>query len=420
MSQNTNSSPFLISDHLSASPSPLIRPSPSSPHVLVIGGGVTGLTTAWFLLDSGYRVTIISQEWATHTSSHRLTSQVAGALWELPPAGCGPQAVQAKLDMVQGWALESFQVYSTMASNKELADAFGLKISSCTSFHTNKIEDDTVKSKKMDLILRNNLPGFQWSLPNLISKYNVNQSSHGGLKDAYEHLAPVIDTDIAMPFLLRHVRAKGATLITDTITTSLPAIESHLLRTYNASAIVNATGVGGLETASDESVYPLRGAVLRAINDGSDFPRVTNAMVVSTESQPDGNFRDMAFIVPRNDNILILGSITQPNQWNFNLTPESADIKEMRKRCEDLIPALKNARLDPKYPLAQGARPYRKGNVRVEREQPKGGGQSRIVHAYGHGGAGWSLAFGSGRECLRLIEEIHAEMEGGFEVSARL
>lgn len=175
-----------------------------------------------------------------------------------------------------------------------------------------------------------------------------------------------------------------------------------------------------METASDESVYPLRGAILRVINDGNDFPRITNATIVSAESKPDGNFKDMAFIVPRNDNILLLGSITQPNQWNLNLTPESPEIKVMRKRCEDLLPQLKNARLDPKYPIAQGARPYRKGNVRVEREEGKTSGQSRIVHAYGHGGAGWSLAFGSGRECLRLVEEIHAEMEGGFEVSARL
>ncbi|KAK2766915.1 hypothetical protein FQN54_006230 [Arachnomyces sp. PD_36] len=418
MSQN-NTSTFLLGDDLSASPSPLIRPSPSSPHVLVIGGGVTGLTTAWFLLDRGYRVTIISKKWATHTSSQRLTSQIAGALWELPPAGCGPQAVQDKLDMVQKWALESLRVYQTMVSNKELAAAFGVKINLCTSFHTNKIKDDIVKSKKMDLVLSSKLPGFQWNLQELLSKYNANPKSHGGLHDAYEHVAPVIDTDVAISFLLRLVRAKGATLVTDTISTSLQDIEPHLLRAYNASAIVNATGSAALQTASDESVYPLRGAVLRVINDGSDFPRITNSFLVSTESRPDGNFRDVAFIVPRNDNILILGSIAQPNQWQFDLTPESPEIKDMRKRCEDLLPVLKKARLDPSYPLAQGARPYRKGNVRVEREGSKAK-SSRIIHAYGHGGAGWSLAFGSGRECLRLVKELHAELEGGLEISARL
>jgi glycerol-3-phosphate dehydrogenase len=39
---------------------PLKEPSAGSPHVLIIGGGVTGLTTAWVLLDRGYRVTLLS------------------------------------------------------------------------------------------------------------------------------------------------------------------------------------------------------------------------------------------------------------------------------------------------------------------------------------------------------------------------
>jgi hypothetical protein len=79
----------------------------------------------------------------------------------------------------------------------------------------------------------------------------------------------------------------------------------------------------------------------------------------------------------------------------------------MRQRCEDLLPVLKNARLDPVYPLAQGLRPYRNPRVRLESERRKtcNGSESRIVHCYGHGGAGWSLAFGSSKECVRLVEE---------------
>ncbi|EEP77756.1 predicted protein [Uncinocarpus reesii 1704] len=399
--------PLLVGDDLYAGPEPLHPPTRTSPHVLIIGGGVTGLTTAWLLLDRGFRVTIVSKEWASYGSAQRLTSQIAGALWELPPAGCGPQAVQEKLEIVQKWAMESLKVYCRMAENEELAAAYGVKVTMCTSFHTNKIVDDVVKSKKMELVLDSKLEGFHWGME-LLDKYGANVNSHGGLKDAYEHLAPIIDTDVAMSFLMRLVKSKGAQLHTDTIHGDLLDQELHLLRMYRADAIVNATGVMASETASDRTVYHLRGAVLRVINDGTDFPRITNAMLVSTESRADGNFRDMAFIVPRNNDILILGSITQPNQWRFDLTPESPDIKDMRKRCEDLLPVLKNARLDPKYPLAQGARPYRMRNVRVEREARKGcnGRPSRTIHAYGHGGAGWSLAFGSARQVGRLVEDV--------------
>lgn len=69
---------------------PLSRPMKKSPgayHVLVIGGGVTALVTAWVLLDHGYQVTIMAKSWAGDTE--RLTSQIAGALWEFPPAVCG-------------------------------------------------------------------------------------------------------------------------------------------------------------------------------------------------------------------------------------------------------------------------------------------------------------------------------------------
>lgn len=64
--------------------------------VLIVGGGVTGLTvrvshltslcaeliflqTAWALLDAGYAVTVISDRWAS--PEDRITSQIAGALY---------------------------------------------------------------------------------------------------------------------------------------------------------------------------------------------------------------------------------------------------------------------------------------------------------------------------------------------------
>lgn len=60
-------------------------------HVLIIGGGVSGLLPAWMLLDKGYRVTIIAEHWAwtRDFEQSRITSQIAGALWEFPPGGCG-------------------------------------------------------------------------------------------------------------------------------------------------------------------------------------------------------------------------------------------------------------------------------------------------------------------------------------------
>jgi D-amino-acid oxidase len=50
----------------------------SKRRVLVIGGGVTGLTSAWTLLDAGFEVVVISDQWAP--ALPRITSRIAGAL----------------------------------------------------------------------------------------------------------------------------------------------------------------------------------------------------------------------------------------------------------------------------------------------------------------------------------------------------
>ncbi|OGM39170.1 D-amino acid oxidase [Aspergillus bombycis] len=409
----TPSTPFHLNSDLSAGPDPLRKPAPNAPHVLVIGAGVTGLTTTWHLLDTGYHVTIISKEWASYGRTQRLTSQVAGALWELPPTQCGgvrltdQELTEADLKTAQRWALESYVIYEKLAANAELARAFGVRMPLCASFHTYHVQDDEPTHAKME-VARRLAPGqFHWGIE-LAGKYGVDVSSNGGMKDAYEHPAPVIDTDVAMAFLMRLVRSKGARMYTDSIVGDLRDQESHLLTTYRADAIVNASGLGAREIASDPRAHSLRGGILRVVNDGSDFPKIESSIIVAADEDADGKYIDIAFIVPRSDDTLVLGSIEQAHEMNLDLTPNSPVIQRMRKRCEDLVPVLKNARLDPQYPFAQGLRPYRNSQIRIEREGRKtlAGQDSRIIHCYGHGGAGWSLAFGTSKACLEVVEEV--------------
>lgn len=69
--------------HINFEREPLITPSDASPHILVIGAGIIGLTTTWTLLDSGYRVTVLADHYAERVNGTRLTSQIAGALYVL-------------------------------------------------------------------------------------------------------------------------------------------------------------------------------------------------------------------------------------------------------------------------------------------------------------------------------------------------
>lgn len=116
------------------------------------------------------------------------------------------------------------------------------------------------------------------------------------------------------------------------------------------------------------------------------------------------------FIVPRNDDILLIGGIAEACELpgSLGLTLESECIKRMRERCDEFLPVLKKARLDPAYPFAQELRPARQRNVRVERDVRRNlesGLQSRIIHSYGHGGSGWKLSFGCAGDVAMLVEE---------------
>ncbi|KAE8326172.1 hypothetical protein BDV39DRAFT_216003 [Aspergillus sergii] len=388
-------------------PTRLQAATPSSPRVLVIGGGVTGLVTSWAMLDKGYHVTILSKEWASYTSKQRLTSQIAGALWEFPPAVCGQHTDAISLANSKRWCMVAYHNWDQMSAIPELSTASGVRMKPADFFFPNPIEEDPAQLSKMEEIMASGVRGFVRST-NLMEKRHIDPSY--GAVDAYEHLAPIIDTDQCMSWLMQLVQAKGATLVTETLKGDILDHEESLRRRFGADVILNCTGLAGAELAGDSSCYPIRGGLIRVINDGTDFPKAEAALTISADAAHSEH--EIVFLVPRNDNILLIGGIAESHEWNLDLTLESPIIKRMRARCESFLPGLKNARMDPDYPLAQGLRPFRQRNVRVERELRKMGRKpSRIVHSYGQGGAGWSLSFGCASDVLSLVEEALLDLE---------
>lgn len=384
-------------------PAPLHTPVDASPRILIVGGGVTGLVTAWTLLDKGFHVTILAKEWASYGASQRLTSQIAGALWEFPPAVCGQHTDAISLQNSKRWCMVAYHIWDAIAASKTLSEQAGVRMKPADFFFPVPVEEDPAQMSKMLEIMASGVRGFRRD-PAIMKERHVNMAY--GAVDAYEHLAPIIDTDVAMTFLMDLVVAKGAQTVTRTLVGDLLDQEASLRQEFGADIIINATGLAGTELAGDTSCYPIRGGLIRVINDGRDFPKAEAALTITADAVHDAS--EIVFLVPRNDNILLIGGIAESHVDQLDLTLDSPILKRMRARCEAFLPGLKNARLDPDYPLAQGLRPFRQRNVRVERElRPARGASvpSRIIHTYGQGGAGWSLSFGCAGDVAVLVNE---------------
>jgi D-amino-acid oxidase len=314
--------------------------------------------------------------------------------------------------------MTSYHIFSKLAALADPAN-HGIRIRLVNFFFKKKLEDLPEQLAKMHEIEAAGIAGFAHD-PNLVGEHAVNQDA--GIVDSYRHLAPVVDTDVYTVWLRALIVRKGAILRTGRISGDLIDIEAKLSAKYRASAIVNATGLQARELAGDPTVFPLRGALIRVVNDGKKFPRVTEALCVThDESRPGED--TIVFIVPRNDRTLILGGVAQPDRWNLDLTLSSPEIQRIRTRCNAFVPGLENAELDGDAPLVQGLRPLTKTNVRVAREtrgRRYGRGASRIVHSYGHGGSGFTLSFGCAADVLEIVQEIVNEEQPMDAEMARL
>ncbi len=156
--------------------------------------------------------------------------------------------------------------------------------------------------------------------------------------------------------------------------------------------IVNCAGLGARELAVDPTVEPHRGALLRVVNDGASMSRVTAAHAVANDTSSES--QNMVFIVPRGADRLLLGGLVEPGEYDTDLELDGyPPLREMFDRCRDFLPVLRDAELDAADPLRVGLRPFRAGGVRLD-VQPG----TRIVHNYGHGGAGVTLSWGCAHE----------------------
>jgi D-amino-acid oxidase len=177
--------------------------------------------------------------------------------------------------------MASYHIFTHMAADPVLASKFGVRMRPAAFFFPFKVTDDPAQRKKMREIMRAGIPGFRHDV-RLVHEVGLTPAENW--KDAYEILAPVIDTDVALASTERLVKAKGCEFVRERIEGDLMDHEAELLARFKADAIVNASGLGSKELASDD-MFPLRGAVMRLLNDGQRFEKLERALVVSAVAE---------------------------------------------------------------------------------------------------------------------------------------
>jgi D-amino-acid oxidase len=359
----------------------------ASRSVVVVGAGVIGLTTALCLARRGFHVTIVADQ-----VSPGITSNVAGALWEWPPAVCGRHHDNVLLAPSKAWSLTSYKRFCAFA---EVPARTGVFLRPANFYFRQPVDNDPAELTKMQE-LADNVLCFVHSAE-MIEYNGVNPNA--GVVDAYSFLAPMVDTDRYLSWLLRQVTVAGCTLLLRRIYGDLRSQEQQLRREFAADLIVNCTGLGAYELAGDSDLCPHRGAVIRILNNGEVMPRITAAHCVANDTSTD--HQDMVFIVPRGSDRLLLGGLVEPDEWETNVGMDYAPIRDLYRRNVDFLPILADAELDQADPVRVGLRPFRGQSVRLEHEPG-----TSIVHNYGHGGAGITLSWGCAEHVVTLAARL--------------
>ncbi|WP_025745764.1 FAD-dependent oxidoreductase [Kallotenue papyrolyticum] len=316
----------------------------SDQSVVVIGAGVSGLTTALRLQEAGWRVRIV-----TAVPPEQTTSSVAAALWY--PYKAYPQ------ERVLGWSRRSYAVFVDLAHDT----ASGVDLREGMELFRHVVPD----------------PWWRDAVPAL--RRPTPEELPPGYCDGYLFRVPVIDMSVYLAYLQRRFVAGGGVW------------EQRRLRSLDDALalnhlVINCAGLGARELAGDALLQPIRGQIVRVRNPGLD-------RFVLDDEHPEG----ITYIIPRRSDC-VLGGTAEEDRWDT--TPDPATAAAILRRCIAIEPRLSEAEiLEHKV----GLRPGRPA-VRLEREERPDG---LVIHNYGHGGAGVTLAWGCAEDVVRLVSDAY-------------
>ncbi|MFI7069304.1 FAD-dependent oxidoreductase [Micromonospora sediminicola] len=316
--------------------------------VVVVGGGVVGMTTALTLQRRGARVTVLT----AHDPAD-IVSAVAAAVWYPSHTDEDPRVLR--------WARDTHAELRRQAVDGVPG----------------------VVDRPTRMWLRHPYDGPPWwadACGDLVA-----EPARPPYTTLLRFTAPTVEMNRYLTWLYRQVENGGGRIVRRPVDTLAEASEI-------APVVVNATGLAAGRLADDPAVHPVRGHVLLVANPGL-------TVSVRDEDDPAG----ITYVHPRRHDV-VLGGTYEPGVAHTRPDPETAAA--IRRRCVALVPRLADA---PVLGERIGLRPARHGGPRVEVDPADG----RLVHAYGHGGAGVTLSWGCAAEVADLALSAVAETGPG-------
>ncbi|MBR9921046.1 MAG: FAD-binding oxidoreductase [Bacteroidetes bacterium] len=197
----------------------------------------------------------------------------------------------------------------------------------------------------------------------------------GGVEKALVSIVPLIEPPKYLPFLNKQFIKNGG---------RFEKREIHSLEEMASlnDRVVNCTGLGAKALCQDADLHPMRGQILRCQK--MDIPSCVN----------DTQRGALSYVIVRGDDCII-GGTDYENDWNRKV--EKSDTDLILNRFDIL--SLSNSKPVILEEVV-GLRP-RRSEVRFEFDKHF----PSVFHNYGHGGAGFTVAWGCASELARIFSK---------------
>jgi D-amino-acid oxidase len=297
--------------------------------VIVVGGGIIGLTAAVRLTGAGADVEVWSPVGPEET-----VSSIAAAVWYPTHTDYDPR--------VLAWGRATYDEFTRQAAD----GVPGVLLR---------------RTRNLELTTGDELP---WWAP---ADVRIGPAAAPYGREV-RFTAPLVEMGTYLPWLAGQVtvRRRGVQGLDEALD--------------EAPVVVNATGLAAGRLCGDPDVYPARGQIVLVRNPGVE---------VSVRAEGDPG----TYVHPRSGDI-VCGGTFEAGQWDLTPSPRVRDA--ILERARRLVPEIAGAEVVGEK---VGLRPCRRGGPRVAVE-------GRVVHAYGHGGAGMTLSWGTADEVTRLVRDL--------------